>query len=561
MEIGLLQLLKILGSLALFIFGMKYMSEGVQRAASSQMRIITRRMTSNRFVGLLSGLLITALVQSSSATTVMTVSFVNAGLISLVESAGIIMGANIGTTITGWLVNLGIGNFSLADYSLPIIVIGLPLLFINRGRSKYWGEFLIGFALLFLGLDFLKSTFPSFNENPEALRFLADYAQLGFLSTLLFVFIGAIITAAIQSSSAAMALTLILLAKGWVSLDVAAAMILGENIGTTITAEIAALVGNVHAKRSARVHSLFNILGVAWMVFLLPWFLNGVKAIVENFIMPALPFASLEVTTIAAFHTSFNLVNALLLIGFIPWIIQLAKKTIKTGKDQDNNFRLTYIDSLLKTPELSIIEAQKEMLKFGKIAARMNGFTRSLMLSTDQKEQQELLDRIAKYEKITDRMESELANYLDRISSDEISFKTSVKIRSILGMCNDLEHIGDIFYQMSKTLERKVEEKIWFNQHQRDQLQNMFDKVDQAFKVLIENLSSPHYKNVSLDLASKAEDQINSLRNQLRQEALESQKSQEYNINSIIVYNNLFSSLEKIGDHIFNVSEAITVNN
>lgn len=557
METGTLSILNIVGSLALFIYGMKVMSEGIQKAAGSQMRVIMRRMTSNRFIGLLSGFLITGIIQSSSATTVMTVSFVNAGLISLTESAGIMMGANIGTTITGWLIALDVSKFSFADYSLPLIAIGLPLYFIKRYRWSYVGEFLIGFALLFLGLSFLTTSFPDFSDYPEALEFLADYASFGYLSIIFFLFVGAAIAGLIQSSSAAMALTIVLLAKGWISLDIAAAMILGENLGTTVTAEIASLVGNVHAKRSARIHSLFNLFGITWMVLLLPTVVRFLDNTVVGYFVTLMPESTAEVITLAAFHTFFNLTNALLLIGFVPWLIKLAVKTVPSKGVHDENFRLAYINSLLKTPELSIIEAQKELARYSVITSRMSTFTRDLLFSTDREEQEELLDRIAKYEEINDRVEQELGNYVQRLSSEEISTRTSVQIRSIIGICSDLEQIGDNFYQMSRTIKRKIEEKIWFNQKQRERMKEMFELIDQAFDILNKNLAVPEFRQIDLEPAISKERKINSLRDLMRKENKESQSDPNYNLNSSLIYNNLFTSLEQVGDHIMNISEAI----
>lgn len=557
MNSGTLAILNILGSLALFIFGMKVMSEGIQKVAGSQMRTIIRRMTSNRFIGLLSGFIITTIIQSSSATTVMTVSFVNAGLISLAESAGIMMGANIGTTITGWLVALDIGKFSFADYSLPLIALGLPLFFLKKHRFSHWGEFLIGFALLFLGLDFLSASFPDLNEYPQLLSSLAAYSDYGFASSILFLFIGALIAGLIQSSSAAMALTIVILAKGWISLDVAAAMILGENLGTTVTAEIASLVGNVHAKRSARIHSLFNLIGIVWMVGLLPYIIPGLENWVQHNFQHLLPRASADVITLAAFHTLFNLANALLLLGFVPWLIQLAIKTVPSRGESDQNYRLAYINSLLKTPELSIIEAQQELARYGEITSRMSGFTRQLLFSTEATEQSELLARIAKYEEINDRVEEELGAYVQKLSSEELSTRTSVHIRTILGICSELEQIGDNFYSMSKTIERKLEEKIWFNQQQRDQLREMFVLIDQAFTILNRNLAVPEYSQIDIAPAISIEKKINAQRDLMRREDQLYQSDPDYNLNSSLIYSNLFSSLERTGDHIMNISEAI----
>ena len=558
MSITLFEILKILGSLAFFIYGMKVMSEGIQRAAGSQMRQFLRRMTKNRFIGFLTGLFITALVQSSSATTVMTISFVNAGLLTLLESAGIIIGANVGTTITGWLIALGIDKFSLAEYALPFVAFGLPLLLIRRGRYKSIGESILGFAIILLGLSFLKTSFPDLEGNSEAFEFLSAYTNLGFLTNLGFVLVGALLTAAIQSSSASMALTLVMSAKGWIPFEVAAAMVLGGNLGTTITAELASLVGNVFGKRSARIHTLFNLIGVAWMVILLPWAIQLLDNILTKgmgmtsaFDSPSnVPYA------IAAFHTSFNLLNAFLLIGFVPYLVKMVEQTVGSRGEDDEAFRLEYIESLVKTPELSIVEVQKALTKYGEVTSRMSGFVKSLLFSIDKKEQITLLSRIQKYEEITDNYEIELTNYLTKITLDEISPKTSIKIRGMMNICGDLERIGDVFYQISKTIEKKNEENIWFNQSQREQLTQMFDFIDIAFNVMIENLKTEHYSDISLEPALEAEQNINRYRDKLRQESKNPKGKEAYNINSALIYNNIFSSLERIGDHIINVTEA-----
>ena len=558
MIISFFDILKIFGSLAFFIYGMKVMSEGIQRAAGSQMRQFLRRMTKNRFIGFLTGLFITALVQSSSATTVMAVSFVNAGLLTLVESAGIIMGANVGTTITGWLIALGIDKFSLAEYALPIVALGMPLLLIRRGRYKSIGESILGFAIILLGLSFLKTSFPDLEGNSQAFEFLAGYTNLGFLSNLGFVLIGALLTAAIQSSSASMALTLVMSSKGWIPFEIAAAMVLGGNLGTTITAELASLVGNVFGKRTARIHTLFNLIGVIWMVILLPWVLKFIENILTNQIGMQSAFNSLESVpyAIAAFHTTFNILNVFVLIGFVPWLIKMVEKTVGSQGEDDEAFKLEYIESLVKTPELSIVEAQKALAKYGEITSRMSGFAKSLLFSINKKEQITLLSRIQKYEEITDNYEEELSNYLTKITLDEISPRTSIRIRGMMNMCGDLERIGDVFYQISKTIEKKNKENIWFNQSQREQLTQMFDFIDIAFKIMVSNLNQEHYDDITIDAALAAEQSINRYRDKLRLETKHSEKQEGYNVNSTLIYNNLFSSLERIGDHIINVTEA-----
>ncbi len=561
MEFGFFDLLKVAGALAFFIYGMKVMSEGIQKAAGSQLRNILRTMTQNRFLGVFTGFLTTAVVQSSSATTVMTVSFVNAGLISLVESAGIMMGANIGTTITGWLVSFLGFKIKLHVLSLPLIAVGLPMSFNNRSKVRYWGEFIIGFAFLFMGLSFLKDQVPDIRSNPEILEWLAGFTHWGIFSRLIFVLVGALLTIVVQSSSAAMALTLTMCLNGWLPFDVGAAMILGENIGTTITAELASLIGNANAKRSARIHSIFNIIGVTWMIFLMPFFLHGLSTFVQTVFGLGDPYTDPDAIPIAisAFHTAFNFTNVVLLIGFVPFLVKLATRTVPDGEEDEDDYHLKYIGTAIKTPELSILEAQQEAAVYGEITSRMSEFAQNLLEATDAKKQRKMLKKLKKYEEITDRLEIEITEYLTKISREDVSNELSVRIRSIMNICNDLERMGDIFYQMSKTIERKIEDKIWFNQHQRDRLLEMFGLVNEALKIMQENLKAERYHKVIKDDAVSLERKINSLRNTLRKENVADMESskEDYNINSAMVYNNIFSSLERIGDHIINVTESI----
>ncbi len=553
MEFGLWQILEILGSLAFFIYGMKLMSDGVQRAAGSQMRNILRTMTKNRFLGVFTGFLITALVQSSSATTVMTVSFVNAGLLSLVESAGVMMGANIGTTITGWIISLLGFKIKLDAYSIPLFAIAVPMLMSNRGKLKYWGEFLLGFAILFMGLSLLKDSVPDLKGNPEALSWLTSFANWGFLSRLAFVLVGAMVTIIIQSSSAAMAITLTMVAQGWLPLDVAAAMILGENIGTTITAELASLVGNTAAKRSARIHSLFNIIGVSWMVILLPIFLP----FVERFM--ALAFGTSDAPlTLAAFHTFFNLTNVIVLLGFVPFLVKAAMWSVKGNEDdEDEEFKLKFISSSGRSPELATVELQKEAGHFGEIVAKMSEFTRELINTPELKKQKKMLKKLKRYEKISDQMEIEMTEFITNLANQELTPKTSLRLRSLLNICNDLERIGDIYYQISKTLELKNEEKAYFIPEQRENINLLCDKIDAAFDLMVKNLNTPSYDDITTKKAELLEKEINVFRDKLRDEHLTNLSNPEYNVKSGMIYNNIFHDLEKVGDHIMNVSESV----
>ena len=559
MDFGFWDIINIIGALAFFVFGMKTMSDGIQRAAGSQMRNILRTMTKNRFLGVFTGFLITALVQSSSATTVMTVSFVNAGLLSLLESAGVMLGANIGTTITGWIVSILGFKVKLSIFSIPLFAIGVPMLFSNKGKLKYWGEFIIGFAILFMGLSELKHSVPDLKGNTEALSWLTSFSEWGFFSRVFFVLVGTIVTIIVQSSSAAMAITLTMCANGWLPFDIAAAMILGENIGTTITAQLAALVGNTNAKRAANIHTFFNLFGVVWMILILPFFLQGLSFFVQNVMHYHNPFTSPEDMPIAlsAFHTAFNLINVILLVGFIPFLVKIASSLVKDKEDKDKEGLKFISTTAMLTPELATIELQKEAAHFGEITSRMSTFMHTLLNSTEEKEQRKMLKKIKKYEKITDTMEIEITDYITKLADKEITHKTSIRLRSILNIANDLERIGDIYFQIGKTLERKIDENIYFLPEQRENLNKMIQLVDEAFAEMVKNLKVNSYDVVSKDYARQLEKKINNFRNELRNQNLSKLGAPDYNVEAAMIYNNLFSALERVGDHIINVTESI----
>ncbi len=556
---GIMKLLILIGSLGLFIFGMKIMSDGMQRTAGEKLRKMLGSITSNRFKGILTGFSSTAIVQSSSVTSVMTVSLVNAGLLNLRQSAGVMMGANIGTTITAWLV-LFIGfKVSISSYALVLIAIGAPLLFMSFRRSKDLADSIIGFAILFIGLQFLKDAVPDLDKDSAFVQFFVNYKDIPFISNLMFVALGTLITIVIQSSSAAMAITMTMVSKGIIPFEVACAMVLGENIGTTITAELASMIGNVHAKRAARFNSFFNIVGVTWMLIVIPLFLDGIGWIVSQThgvgFNPTDPGMANE--GIALFHTLFNCANVILLIGFVPYIVKLVEKAIKSKGEIDEEFKLDYITAGgIGLPEVAILEAKKEVAKFGEVTTRMNGFVRTLINDQDKKIRNKMFNKIKKYEEITDRVEIEVASYLDKVSTQEITQEASTQIRSMLSITNDLERIGDIYYQMSKTIERKDDNKIFFLPEQRDNLNKMLDAIDKAFKEMNNNLNS-EFGHISMDSAEKSEREINQLRNELRKSYLEQTEKGEYKFQSGIMYNDLFSSCEKVGDHIINVSEAV----
>ena len=557
---GLMKLLILIGSLGLFIFGMKIMSDGMQRTAGEKLRKMLGSITSNRFKGVLTGFSSTAIVQSSSVTTVMTVSLVNAGLLNLRQSAGVMMGANIGTTITAWLVLMLGFKVSISSYALVLIAIGAPLLFMSFRKSKDLANAIIGFAILFIGLQFLKESVPDLDKDSALVQFFVNYKDIPFLSNLMFVALGALVTIVIQSSSAAMALTLTMVSKGIIPFEVACAMVLGENIGTTITAELASLVGNVHAKRSARIHSLFNVIGVTWMLLVIPFFLDGIGWLIGQWHGTAFDPLNTDYSNegIALFHTLFNAANVLLLIGFVPFLVRTAERTVKSRGEADEEFKLDYITGAggISIPEVAILEAKKEVAKFGEVTTRMNGFVRTLINDQDKKTRNKMFNKIMKYEEITDRVEVEVANYLDQVSRQEITPEVSAQIRSMLSITNDLERIGDIYYQISKTIERKDDKKIYFLPEQRENLNNMLDSLDKAFGFMNKNLNS-EFGHINLDDANKVEREINQLRNQLKRSYLENAEKGEYKFQSGILYNDIFSSCEKVGDHIINVSEAV----
>lgn len=560
MEFGFVNVLNLVGALAFFIYGMKIMSEGIQMAAGNGLRNILGTMTRNKYLGVLTGFLVTCIVQSSSASTVMAVSFVNAGLLSLVESAGIMLGANIGTTITGWLVAVLGFKVKIAAMALPLIAVGAPMLIIGKNKVKYIGQFILGFAILFWGLSELKHAVPDIKNNPEVLEFLAPYADSGFLSNLFFILVGTVLTIVVQSSSAAMTLTLTLCSTGIIPFEVAAAMILGENIGTTITAELASLPANVHAKRSARIHSMFNIVGVTWAVLIISFTpaLEGIKMIAMHWFDSPDPYTALGAPLgLAIFHSAFNITNVLIMIWFVPLLVKLATKSVKSKNESDENYHLEYLHTgLLATPELLLLEVKKELYKFGDLIHRMNGFTKDLLLLNDRKKISELMARIKKYEDITDKIEREIADYLAKVAQNEISEQGSLRVRGMLSIAGDLERIGDIYYQISKTIENKNENKIWFSPKQRDNILELLDLVEKSIVNMLDNLQK-NQNEVDLNVAKEKENAINNYRNYIRKDHLKNVELGEYNFNSAVVYSDLFNSIERIGDHVINVNEGI----
>lgn len=549
MKYGFLDFLILLGALGLFIYGMKVMSEGLQKLAGSRLRSVLKGMTSNRLTGVFTGAFVTSVIQSSSATTVMVVSFVNAGLLTLGESMGVIMGANIGTTITAWLVAyLG---FKVKIVPIASIMVGVtfPLLFFKKETLRHLAEFVMGFAILFIGLDLLKDSVPDIKENPEILSFLNNYTDAGFLSLLLFIVIGTLLTVVVQSSSASTAITLIMLNQGWIPFDLAAAMVLGENIGTTITANIAAAIGNVYAKRAARFHTIFNLLGVTWMLVLFSFFVPFIEGQARSLGLD-------DKLALAMFHSSFNVLNVILLIGFIPYMEKLVVRLQPSRGVGDEEFRLRYISAgLMSTPELSIAEAKKEIQVFAKILDKMS-FSFSALIFDRHKDKDAIIEKIKKREDMTDELEIELTDYLTKVSESDLSREVSERVREMLSMANDMERIADIYYMMTKNYQRMVKQDIRFSEEVNQELKELLDKVYAGIKLMRKNMD---LEQDELDLKEvyELESEVKSIRKKLTKLHYARLNKSVYSPIAGVIYLDYVVRAERIVAHIVNVNESL----
>ncbi len=558
MHYTFIDFLALLGSLGFFLFGMKSMSEALQKVAGDKLRAILGAMTSSRLKGIFTGFMITALVQSSTATTVMLVSFVNAGLINLIQAIGVVMGANIGTTVTAWLISLLGFKFSISVISLPLIGISFPFLFSQYKKRKSVAELVIGFAMVFLGLDFLQESLPNIEEHPEILRFLSSYTDMGIWSVLLFLGIGTILTFIIQSSSATMALTLVMCHNGWISFDMAAAMVLGENIGTTITANIAASVANVSARRTARAHLIFNLTGVIWVLMIFNPFLGGI----DDFLIRAglvSPFVSAQGIPVAlsVFHTVFNVLNVILLLGFAPMIAKVVIRLVPLKTEDEEEFRLKYINTgILSTAELSLFQAKKEISLYARRARKMTDYTRSLFNSIKETDVEFYFAKVEKYEEISDRMEVEIATYLTKVSGGHLSPHGSQRLQTMLKLIDNIESIADSCQNSARAIYRQKQKNIVFTQALRDNVNKMFDLVEKALEIMIDNLDED-YHNVKVDSAIEMEYKINKFRNKLKKEHIKKLKEKDYKYDAGVIYNDIVSHCERMGDHIVNVTESI----
>ena len=555
MEYSFYDFLKLIGSLGLFLYGMKIMSEGLQKVAGDRLRSILTAMTTNRVTGVLTGVLITALIQSSSATTGMVVSFVNAGLLTLAESISVIMGANIGTTVTAWIISIFGFKVDMAAFALPLLAIALPLIFSGKSNRKSVGEFIFGFSFLFMGLSYLKANAPDLNANPEMLAFVQNYTDMGFFSILLFLFIGTILTMIVQASAATMAITLIMCANGWISLELGAALVLGENIGTTITANLAALTANTQAKRAALAHFVFNVFGVIWVLIIFHPFMQLVNWVVDTFFQTSNPEVAISYK-LSAFHSIFNICNVCILI----WGVKLIERTVCAlihPKEEDEEPRLRFITGgMLSTAELSILQARKEIHLFAERTHRMFGMVQDLLHTEKDDDFNKLFSRIEKYENISDNMELEIANYLNQVSEGRLSSESKLQIRAMLREVTEIESIGDSCYNLARTINRKRQTNQDFTEKQYEHIHFMMKLTNDALAQMIVVVEKPEHQSIDINKSFNIENEINNYRNQLKNQNILDVNNKEYDYQMGVYYMDIIAECEKLGDYIVNVVEA-----
>ena len=569
---GILQIFTLLGALGMFLYGMNLMSSGLQKASGDKLRSFLTAMTSNPFKGVMTGLGITSIIQSSSATTVMVVSFVNAGLLTLAQAIGVIMGANIGTTVTAWLVSWLGFKADISILAVPLMLFGFLFSNSKRNQRQNIGELIVGFCLLFLGLSFMKESVPDLNQTPQVLDFVKTWSSHGFGSVLIFLVFGTLLTLVLQSSSATMAITLIMLSMGWIPFNMACAMVLGENIGTTITANIAAAVGNTQAKRAAMSHTIFNVFGVIWALIFFRPFLLLVGNIIEMFGLPnpaaegfAVTSATSEQGTAALYglsmlHTLFNTINTFILIWFTKYIEKAVTLIIKAPKNAETElFRLKYISAgPLSTPELAAEQAINEIIHFAEISRRGTGFIKKAISENNPDKFEELRAKLVKYEEISDRIEHEIAAFLNEVSAGDISKSTSVKVKAMYTIIGELESLGDSGEAISRILSRRNSHNQKFDEDTVRNLENLVAAVDQAYGAMIYNLVAAHKGTLSgISNAYSAEDCINNLRNHLREAEIEEIENGSKKYQNGVYYMDTISELERMGDFIINISQAL----
>ena len=595
MNYTFLDFLILIGSLGMFLYGMKVMSEGLQKVAGDRLRSFFSVMTKNPLTGVFTGILITALVQSSSATTVMVVSFVNAGLLSLAQSISVIMGANVGTTATAWIITLFGFKVEISLYALPLIGIAIPLIFSKNNKRKSWGEFIVGFALLFMGLDYLNRSVPDLQSNPDLFNFLTRYASMGVRSIFIFMVVGIVVTLIVQSSSVTFAITLIMCSKGWISFDIACAIILGGNIGTTITPLMASIGANVAARRAALAHLLFNLFGAVWLmcvfypfVDLSAW-LTGVvgqgdpdtlyrytetleqtspeliNQLNNGLLSPDSPemrnFLSMQLAVsfgLSIFHTLYNLINLSIMIWFVKVYVKILTSLVKVKNKEDEGFQLKFISrGLLSTSELSLLQARKEIALYAERTSRMYGMVHSLLHEKEGSEAYtKIYNRIEKYEMTCDRIEIEIADYLAKVSDGRLSQIGKRQISAMLTMTSEIESIGDCCYNMARTLQRKSEASIDFNDQIVENIDHMVNLVNDALVNMVSALDRIEVSDAELNAAYGKEVEINNFRNHMRSINIQNINEKRYDYQAGIYFMDMISESEKLGDYVINVLEA-----
>lgn len=601
MEYGLIDFIYLIGSLGLFLYGMKIMSEGLQKVAGERMKSILSAMTSNRLFGVLTGVLITALVQSSSATTLMVVSFVNASLLNLAQAVSVIMGANIGTTATAWIISLLGFKVSISSFAIPLIALSIPFIFSKKQHLNSWGDFILGFALLFLGLQFLKDSMPDLQNNPEALAFLQKYTNMGFWSVLLFLLIGTILTFVVQSSSATVAITLVMCSQGWIPFAMGAAMILGENIGTTITANLAALSANINAKRAAVSHTLFNVIGVIWVLCLFTPAVNLVSGIVSNssgydprqlfgiisdlnnryepgdvtLITSGAPIHDMEMSQIQAtilgmagaisiglslFHTLFNVANTFVMIWFVPLIVKACETIVKPAKviaDKKEYPHLQYLSTrMLSTSELSLLQVNKEVVNYGKKTQKMLKMVRELSNMSDERAFEESFTRIEKYERICDRVEIEIVQYLTELSGGDLSAESRRTVQSYLRIASEIESMGDACYNIARILRRQLQDGGEDNQILSQHLAEIHEMLEEIVLFTVNALECGERNQNILLHAHDMEKALNIKYKFLTSENLKDLNNGIYPYQDSVYYLDIIDEYERLGDYAINVVQA-----
>ena len=553
---------RLIGALALLMFGMKSMSDSLQKMAGPQLRHVLGAMTTNRFTGILTGTFITAAVQSSTATTVMTVSFVNAGLLTLAQAISVIMGANIGTTLTAWIMSAGF-SFNITDFVWPAFFIAIILIYSKK--RKIIGDFIFGVSFMFLGLGTLRQTGIDMDlaHNQPVLDFFASFDPNSFVTTIVFLLIGSLLTMCVQSSAAIMAITMILCSSGVLPIYQGIALVMGENIGTTVTSNIAALTANTQARRAAFAHMFFNVFGVIWMLLVFKPFINMVCGFVgfDEFMTKGDPHFLANVAklsfVLAAFHTIFNITNTCILVGFIKQIEKIVCFVIKPKAQADEDeFRLHFIQTgIMKTPELSVLEAQKEITSFAERIHRMFGMVQTLLIEKDEKAFLKVYSRIEKYEGISDNMEVEIANYLNEVSDSHLSDETKAKIRAMLREISEIESIGDSCFNMARTINRRFTSKEDFTPQQYEHIHQMFNLTNNALEQM--NYMFNHTREtIDVNHSFNIENEINNYRDQLRTQNINDVNSHAYTYTIGTMYMDLIQECEKLGDYVVNVVEA-----